>query len=82
MTTVGAIAQYGSVKPWLRLKFAELVERRPTGAEDSVHFPKSLVAAIVDEYTIPGQRVLDPFAGYGTTLVVAERMGRTAIGWN
>jgi DNA modification methylase len=35
---------------------------------------------VIDEYTVPGQRVLDPFAGYGTTLVVAERMGRDAIG--
>ena len=24
--------------------------------------------------------MLDPFAGYGTTLAVAERMGRTAVG--
>ena len=28
----------------------------------------------------PGELVLDPFAGYGTTLAVAERMGRRAIG--
>jgi tRNA G10 N-methylase Trm11 len=68
------------VKPWLHLKIAELMEQRPIGAEDSVHFAESLVAAVIDEYTLPGQRVLDPFAGYGTALVVAERMGRTAIG--
>jgi DNA modification methylase len=68
------------VKPWLHLKIAELVEQRPIGAEEDVHFPESLVAAVIDEYTLPGQRVLDPFAGYGTTLVVAERMGRKAIG--
>lgn len=68
------------MKPWLHLRIAELVEQRPLGAEEDVHFPESLVAAVIDEYTVPGQRVLDPFAGYGTTLVVAERMGRNAIG--
>ncbi|HEX6686777.1 MAG TPA: DNA methyltransferase [Candidatus Limnocylindrales bacterium] len=68
------------MKPWLHLKIAELVEQRPTGAGEDVHFPQSLVAAVIDEYTLPGQRVLDPFAGYGTTLVVAERMRRKAIG--
>lgn len=68
------------MKPWLHLRFAELVEQRPIGAQDGVHFPESLVEAVIAEYTVPGQRVLDPFAGYGTTLVVAERMGRTATG--
>ncbi|HEX7172577.1 MAG TPA: DNA methyltransferase, partial [Candidatus Limnocylindria bacterium] len=28
----------------------------------------------------PGHLVLDPFAGYGTTVAVAERMGRRVIG--
>ena len=62
------------------MKIAELLEQVPGGAGDGVHFPESLVAAVIEEFTDPGQRVLDPFAGYGTTLVVAERMGRTAIG--
>jgi DNA modification methylase len=64
----------------LHLKFAELLDQRPAGTDDDVHFPESLAATVVQEYTLPGQRVLDPFAGYGTTLVVAERMGRDAIG--
>jgi tRNA G10 N-methylase Trm11 len=68
------------VKPWLRLSFAELVEQRQAGAEQDVHFTESLAAAVIEQYTRPGQRVLDPFAGYGTTLVVAERMGRRAVG--
>jgi hypothetical protein len=45
-----------------------------------VQYPESLVAAVLAEYTSPGDRVLDPFAGYGTTLVVAERMRRAAVG--
>jgi DNA modification methylase len=68
------------MRPWLHLRAAELVDQRPADADDDVHFTESLVAAVLDEYTSPGDVVLDPFAGYGTTLVVAERMGRQAIG--
>lgn len=68
------------MKPWLRLSLADLREQRPSDADDDVHFPESLAAAVIEEYTVPGQRVLDPFAGYGTTLVVAERLHRQAVG--
>ena len=68
------------MKPWLQLKIAELIAQRPDNEDDDVHFPESLVETILDEYTSPADLVLDPFAGYGTTLVVAERMGREAIG--
>jgi DNA modification methylase len=69
-----------AVRQWMTLTTAELEEQYPVGADEPVHFPESLVAAVIDEYTTPGQRVLDPFAGFGTTLVVAERMGRAAVG--
>jgi DNA modification methylase len=66
--------------PWIPLKIAELVAQRPAEADEDVHFTESLVATVVEEFTSPHDVVLDPFAGYGTTLVVAERMGRRAIG--
>lgn len=31
---------------------------------------------MLERYTRPGDVVLDPFAGFGTTIAVAERMGR------
>ncbi|MEU8425050.1 class I SAM-dependent methyltransferase [Micromonospora sp. NPDC048835] len=68
------------MKPWLQLKIADLVGQRPAGSDHDVHFTESLVEDIVAEYSSPSDVVLDPFAGYGTTLVVAERMGRVAIG--
>jgi DNA modification methylase len=68
------------MKPWVPLKFADLVDQRPAGSYDDVHFTESLAAMVLDEYTSPSDLVLDPFAGYGTTLVVAERMSRAAIG--
>lgn len=43
-------------------------------------FTPGLVEAFLDEYTKPGDVVFDPFAGFGTTLVVAERMGRRPLG--
>jgi DNA modification methylase len=68
------------MRPWLPMSRAELVRERPPGAEEDVHFTESLVATVVGEYTAPGGRVLDPFAGFGTTLAVATRMGRSAVG--
>jgi DNA modification methylase len=59
---------------------SELARERVGAAEEDVHFPQALVRAVVEEYTSPGDVVLDPFAGFGTTLVVCEQMGRSAVG--
>jgi hypothetical protein len=49
------------------------------GVED-VSFSESFVALMLERYTSPGDVVLDPFVGFGTTMVVAERLGREAYG--
>jgi site-specific DNA-methyltransferase (adenine-specific) len=43
--------------------------------------PLALMEALVRDFTDPGETILDPFAGSGTTLVAAGRLGRSAIGW-
>ncbi|NWF95917.1 MAG: hypothetical protein HXY34_07210 [Candidatus Thorarchaeota archaeon] len=43
-------------------------------------FPESLVRLFLAQFTEPGDIVLDPFAGFGTTLTVAEEMGRIPFG--
>lgn len=43
--------------------------------------PESLMAALVADFTDPGELILDPFAGSGTTGVAAIRLGRRFIGW-
>ena len=42
--------------------------------------PIQLLLRIILSSTNPGDVVLDPFAGSGTTLVVAEQLGRKSIG--
>jgi len=48
--------------------------------DDDVRYPNELVEYFVREFSHPGDVVLDPFAGYGTTLKVAERLDRVAFG--
>lgn len=43
--------------------------------------PLDLMLALVRDFTDPGETILDPFAGSGSTLVAAKRLGRLAIGW-
>ncbi len=43
--------------------------------------PLALMEALVRDFTDPGELIADPFAGSGTTLVAAKRLGRRAMGW-
>lgn len=42
--------------------------------------PLWLMRAVVGDYTLPGQTVVDPFSGSGSTLIAAAELGCTAIG--
>ena len=53
---------------------------RPEEYRDDFHYPESLVRLFLEEYTAPGEVVLDPFAGFGTTLAAAEALGRRGLG--
>ena len=54
--------------------FRERVAGVPT------QLPEELVERIIGVSSNPGDTILDPFAGSGTTLAVAARMGRSGIG--
>src|SRR3989440_1861592 len=63
----------------------ELPERERTKHVHRLHpylgkFVPQLVEAMLERYFRPGQRVLDPFAGSGTTLVQALESGLDATG--
>lgn len=48
--------------------------------QNEAPFPEGLAEAYIRSFCKPGGVVLDPFCGSGTTLAVAERLGRRWIG--
>lgn len=44
-------------------------------------FPLELAELVVNRFSNPGDWVLDPFCGFGTTLVAVQNLGRQAIGF-
>ena len=80
-------ALYSELPGELRLSWseAELPERERTKHVHRLHpylgkFVPQLVEALLERYVRPGGRVLDPFAGSGTTLVQALESGHDAVG--
>ena len=69
-----------TLPPYTPATLAELAAERVAEADEDIHFTEGLAALVVEALTEPGDVVLDPFAGYGTTLAVADRLGRKAIG--
>lgn len=66
--------------PALSATLAEFVDSRPPGADEDVHMIPRIVDHIITSCTRPGQLVVDPFAGFGTTLARAMALGRRAVG--
>ena len=64
----------------LHLRNEQPTDLPPGLADDDVRYAPALVEHFVDEYTQPGDIVFDPFCGFGTTLLVAEAMGRVGCG--
>jgi len=44
--------------------------------------PHSVLAALIEHFTVPGETVLDPLCGSGGTLYVARTLQRNAIGFD
>lgn len=48
--------------------------------QSQIRCPECMIEYFLKKYTRLGDIVLDPFAGFGTTLIVAEKLGRIAYG--
>lgn len=57
-----------------------IVNTAPTPNTNFATFPEGLVTPCILAGSRPGDTVLDPFVGSGTTMRVAERYGRDSIG--
>jgi hypothetical protein len=78
-------ALYAEIDLELSWSERELPERERTKHVHRLHpylgkFIPQLVEVLLERYVPPGGRVLDPFAGSGTTLVQALESGRDAVG--
>lgn len=54
---------------------------RTSGHHHPTQKPLGLMEALVADFTDPGDLILDPFAGSGTTGVAARRLGRRFVGF-
>ena len=77
-------------KPKAALQWSEWVTPKP-GQREPIHrwflFPHSFSREIVNELLVtwklsPGSKLLDPFAGAGTTLLAAKQYNYSAIGYD
>lgn len=48
--------------------------------ETGIRYPENFAKKWILEYTKPGDTVFDPFAGFGTTLIAAQKLKRVGIG--
>ena len=69
-----------AVQTWMQLPRGNKRILPPRFRHDDVRCADSLVEYWINKCTEKGQIVFDPFAGFGTTLLVAEEMGRVGYG--
>lgn len=77
---IPAPADVRTMETYLSLAYEHDTPLPEGSPHDEVRTPHRLVERFLAEYTDPGDHVLDPFAGYGTTLAVAERLDRHGHG--
>lgn len=68
------------LNPRLSTTLQEFIAARPPGADEDVHMVPAVVDHVIARCTRPGDTVLDPFAGFGTTLTRAALARREAVG--
>jgi hypothetical protein len=69
-----------AVKTYINLPYVKRRQIPEEFQDDDNRTPESLIEYFIHQFTQPGDTVFDPFAGFGTTLLVAEEMGRIPYG--
>ncbi|MFD6463792.1 TRM11 family SAM-dependent methyltransferase, partial [Streptomyces roseolus] len=73
-----------AVSVWATAQQAPATQRRGRYHPDGTAHPAKMLPAVaahaITHYTRPGDLVLDPMCGTGTTLVEALHLGRRAVG--
>jgi site-specific DNA-methyltransferase (adenine-specific) len=69
-----------SVEEWNRYFAGHWSFAPERGASHLAPFPIELPRRLIRMFTFPGERVLDPFVGSGTTLLACEELDRSGIG--
>jgi hypothetical protein len=68
------------VQTWLHLPRGNKIILPSRFRREDLRCADSLVEFCLNQFTETGQVVFDPFAGYGTTLLIAEQIGRLGYG--
>jgi DNA modification methylase len=68
------------VQTWLQLPRGNKTELPSRFRHEDVRASDNMLAFWINKFTGPGQVVFDPFAGFGTALLVAEELGRIGYG--
>lgn len=71
-------------KTWLKFQKSWFIHNPPQRKKDVLchpaKFPETMAQDFIEFFTKPGQTVLDPMSGTGSTLIAALRCGRHSIG--
>lgn len=68
------------VQTWLQLPRGNKLVLPSRFRHEDVRAADSLMEYYINRFSEKGQVVFDPFAGYGTTLLIAEELGRQGYG--
>jgi DNA modification methylase len=68
------------VQTWLQFTRGNKTVLPTRFHHEDVRASENMLEYFINKYTEPGQIVFDPFAGFGTTLLVAEELGRVGYG--
>ena len=68
------------VQTWQQFSRGNKTELPSRFRHEDVRASNNMLEFLINKFTGPGQVVFDPFAGFGTTLLAAEELGRIGYG--